>query len=68
MDEKMKEALKSFFNKLTDEQKEAFNACNGMDEQMKLLGEWDVELPDELVDQVVGGRAKPTKFQTAVFR
>ena len=55
MDEKTKETLKSVFEKLTDEQKEKVNACKNADELMKLLGEWDIELPDELVDQVAGG-------------
>ena len=55
MDEKTKEALKSIFQKLTDEQREKVNACPNTDELMKLLGEWDIELPDELVDQVAGG-------------
>ena len=55
MDEKMKEALKSIFEKLTEEQKEKANACKNADELMKLFGEWDIELPDELVGQVAGG-------------
>ena len=55
MDEKMKEALKGIFKNLTDEQREKVNACPNADELMKLLGEWDIELPDELVDQVAGG-------------
>ena len=55
MDEKTKEALKSIFQKLTDEQREKVNACSNADELMKLLGEWDIELPDELVEQVGGG-------------
>ena len=55
MDEKVKEALENISEKLTDEQKEKVNACENADELMKLLGEWDIELPDELVDQIAGG-------------
>ena len=55
MDEKMKEALKSILEKLPDEQREKAKACNNVDELMKLLGKWDIELPDELVGQVAGG-------------
>ena len=55
MDEKMKEALKGMFEKLTDEQKEKVSTCKDADELMKLFGEWGVELPDELADQVAGG-------------
>ena len=29
-----------------------------MDELMKLFGEWDIELPDELADQVAGGNSR----------
>lgn len=55
MDEKMKEALKGIIEKLTDEQKEKVSACKDADELMELLGEWGVELPDEMADQVAGG-------------
>lgn len=68
MDEKMKEVLDGIIEKLTEEQKEKAKACNNADELMILLGEWGIELPDELIDQVAGGRAKPTKFQPAVFQ
>ena len=55
MDEKMKEAFKSIYDNLTDEQKEKAKACKNMDEMMALAGEWGVELPDELLDTVAGG-------------
>ena len=55
MDEKTKETLNSVFEKLTDEQKEKVNACKNADELMKLLGEWDIELPDDLSAIVSGG-------------
>ena len=55
MDEEMKDALKGIFEELTDEQKEKVKACKNADEVMNLLGEWGVELPDELVGNVAGG-------------
>ena len=55
MDEKTKETLNSVFEKLTDEQKEKVSACKNADELMKLLGEWDIELPDDLSAIVSGG-------------
>ena len=55
MDEKMKEAMKGIYDKLTDEQKEKAKACKSMDEFMKFAGEWGIELPDELADAVAGG-------------
>ena len=56
MDEKkLEETMKDIFEKLTDEQKEKAKACKNMDEFMILAGEWGIELPDELVDNVGGG-------------
>lgn len=55
MDEKLKEAMNGILEKITDEQKEQAKACKDMDEFMKLAGEWDIELPDELTDIVAGG-------------
>ncbi len=55
MDEKTKETLNSVFEKLTDEQKEKVNACKNADELMKLLGEWGVELSDDMVEAITGG-------------
>ena len=55
MDERLTKELEGIINKLTDEQKEKAKACKNMDEFMKLAGEWGIELPDELVDNVGGG-------------
>ncbi len=56
MDEKkMNEVTKALFDRLTDEQKEKAKACNNADDLMKLLGEWDIELPDDLSAIVSGG-------------
>ena len=56
MDEKVKEAMNGIFNKFTDDQKEQAKTCKNMDEFMKLAGEWGIELPDELLYNVAGGR------------
>ncbi len=53
--EKMNDTLKMLLDNLTDDQKEKAKACKNMDEFMKLAGEWGLELPDELVDNVGGG-------------
>ena len=58
MDEKMKEALKGIYENLTDEQKEQAKACKSADEFMKLVGEWGIELPDELTDLIAGAGGK----------
>ena len=64
MDEKkLEETMKDIFEKLTDEQKEKAKACKNMDEFMKLAGEWGIELPDELVDNVGGGLWLPEALQ-----
>ena len=47
--------MNGILEKITDEQKEQAKACKDMDEFMKLAGEWDIELPDELTDIVAGG-------------
>ena len=59
MDEKIEESMNGILEKLTDEQREQTKTCKTMDEFMKLVGEWGIELPDELADAVVGG-ACPT--------
>ena len=55
MEEKKIDALKDVYEKLSDEQKIKADACKSADEFLKLLGEWDIELPDEFVEQVAGG-------------
>ena len=64
----MKEALKDIFEKLTDEQKEKAKACKNEDELMNLLGEWEIELPDELVDNVAGGFKQAHQSSKERFR
>ena len=57
MDEKMKEALKSVYNNVTDEQKEKVKACKTNEELMDFAGKEGIELPDDLVEAVAGGDA-----------
>ncbi len=57
MDEKMKEALKSVYNNLTDGQKEKAKACKTYEELMDFAGKEGIELPDDLVETVAGGDA-----------
>ena len=55
MDEKMKEALKTVLENLTDEQKEVAKECKDLDELFAYLGKEGIEIPDDLVDMVAGG-------------
>ncbi len=52
---KLPEALKGIWDSLTEEQKEKANACQSMDELLKLAAEEGIELPDEMLDAVAGG-------------
>ena len=49
--------LKNIYDNLTDEQKEMLKTCKDMDEFMQLAGEWGIELPDELVAMIAGGKS-----------
>ena len=64
MDEKMKEVMKGIYENLTDEQKEKAKACKSVDELMKLAGEWGIELPDEFLGTVAGGKMWPCDIDT----
>ena len=55
MEEKMKDAFKDVYEKLNDEQKKKADSCKSTDELLKLLGEWNIELPDELASIAAGG-------------
>ncbi|MBO4429540.1 MAG: hypothetical protein J5832_06255 [Clostridia bacterium] len=56
MDEKTKEALKTIFEKLTDEQKEKAKSCKTMNEFLEFAGSEGIELPDVILDSVAGGK------------
>ena len=51
----MNEVIKDIYEKLNDEQKKKVDACKSEDELMELFSEWDIELPDDLVEAVGGG-------------
>ena len=60
MEEKrIAESLNGIWDSLTDEQKEKAKACKTMDELIKLAGEEGIELPDEMLDSVSGGKIIP---------
>ena len=54
LDEKMKEALKSVYNNLTDGQKEKAKSCKTYEELMDFAGKEGIELPDDIAEAVLG--------------
>ena len=62
MDENKKnelnKALAGIWDSLTDEQKKKAKACENMDELTALAASAGVELPDEMLDAVSGGRRR----------
>ena len=56
MDDKLNAALKGIYDSLTDEQKEKAKACKTMDELAALAAKEGIELPDEALDTVAGGK------------
>ena len=65
MDEKMENALKAFFDQLTDEQKKKAKECKTAEELMDFFGKEGVELPDELLDSVAGGFTSLHRYLSA---
>ena len=59
MEEKINEALDKILKNLTAEQLEKVKSCTSEDDVMKLLGEWNIDLPDEIAESVAGGFPKP---------
>jgi hypothetical protein len=49
-------ALKELWSGLEEEQKEKAKQCKSMDELTELAGKLGVELPDEMLETVAGGR------------
>ena len=56
MDEKMTKALAELMANLTDEQRETAKNCQTLDELMDYVGKEGIELPDDMLDVVAGGR------------
>ncbi len=52
----LNEAIKGIWESLTEEQKEKAKQCKSTDELTALAGQMGVELPDEILDVVAGGR------------
>ncbi len=52
----LNKALEGMWDSLTDEQKEQAKACETLDELMALAGREGIELPDELLEEVAGGK------------
>ena len=48
--------MKGIYENLTDEQKANVKDCKNMDEFMALAGEWGIDLPDDVLDVVAGGK------------
>jgi hypothetical protein len=53
--------LKGLWDSLTDDQKEKVKECKTIDELVELAGREMIELPDELLDAVSGGRTRENK-------
>ena len=51
----MKGISDNLAEKLNDEQKKKADDCKSADELLKLLGEWNIELPDDLASIATGG-------------
>ena len=52
----MQQKLKSIFESLTDEQKEKVKACTSAEELVKFAGEEGIELPDDVLEEISGGK------------
>ena len=63
---KLNETLKGIYDTLTDEQKKQAKECKTTEELMALAGEWGLELPDEMLDAVAGGKPIICKGNTCM--
>lgn len=68
MDERMEKALKAFFDLLTDEQKEKAKECKTAEELMEFAEKEGIELPDELLNSIAGGRVSDDLKELALSR
>ena len=53
---KLNATLKGIYDSLTDGQKEKAKQCKTMDELVAFAGKEGLELPDEMLDSVAGGK------------
>ncbi len=58
-------ALKELWSGLTEEQKEKAKQCKNMDELTELAAKFGVELPDEMLETVAGGRPVQRDYYSA---
>ena len=56
MSNNLNDTLKGIYGSLTDEQKKKAKECKTVEELMAFAGEEGLELPDEVLDAVAGGR------------
>ena len=61
-----KKRFRELFDSLTDEQKEKAKACKDVKELSALLGELDIALSDEQLDQVAGGQKATPELELAL--
>ena len=47
--------IMAFLGTLTDTQKEKLLACTSADELEQILDDYDIEIPDEMLEAIAGG-------------
>ncbi len=67
-DRKLNELLNKALASLNDEQKKKAKACKTAKELLDLLTESGVELPDEMLEEVAGGKDDPSTTLTKIRR
>ena len=64
----MEKALKAFFDQLTDEQKEKSKECKTVEELMDFAKKEGIELSDEPLSSIAGGRVNDDLKELALSR
>ena len=67
-DKKLNELLNKALASLTEEQKKKAKACRTAKELLDFLAEAGIELPDEALDKVSGGKDDPSTTLTEFRR
>ena len=65
--EKIQEIVEKLIASFTDEQKEKAAECETLDDLIKFAGDEDIELPEELLDEVAGGRLTFLSLKNGIF-